>query len=254
MTAYGFVGTGEITAAIVQGLSAGVTDPPAIFLSPRGRAVSRELADRFANVHVCASNQEVLAHARAVVLAVRPPQAREVLGELSFRAEHVLISALAGVRLSDLRAWSTPAGHVVRAIPLPHAAQRASRTVMYPDGEVARELFGRVGDVLVAGDEQGLRAFSAVTATFAAHLDYLNTITGWLTEHGVEDDLASAYTMHIFGQLGQSLVDRPESLMALTGKYMTPGGINEQLMSDLRREGMPDAVRHALDRILNRLS
>jgi pyrroline-5-carboxylate reductase len=126
--------------------------------------------------------------------------------------------------------------------------------VLYPDNAVARGLFDRVGDVLVAADEPGLDAFSAVTATFAAHLDYLNTITNWLTEHGVDHALATAYTMHVFGQLGQSLLDSPESLTALTTRYMTPGGINEQLMSDLRRAGIPDAVRQALDRVRDRLS
>lgn len=254
MTAYGFVGAGEITAAIVHGLSADVAGPPAIYLSPRGRTVGRELADRFANVHVCDSNQEVLQNATGVVLAVRPAQARDVLADLSFHREQVLISVLAGVPRSDLRAWSAPAGQVVRVIPLPHAARRQSRTVLYPDNAVARELFDRVGDVLVAADEPGLDAFSAVTATFAAHLDYLNTITNWLTEHGVDHGIATAYTMHIFGQLGQSLLDSPESLTALAAKYTTPGGINEQLMTDLRRDGMPDAVRHALDRIRDRLS
>ena len=45
-TAYGFVGAGAITAAIVEGLHAGSANPPAVFLSPRGRSVGRELAGR----------------------------------------------------------------------------------------------------------------------------------------------------------------------------------------------------------------
>jgi pyrroline-5-carboxylate reductase len=252
-TGYGFVGAGEITAAIVRGLSADITDPPTIFLSPRGRAVGRDLAGRFPNVHVCGSNHEVLENATAIVLAVRPSSAREVLTELSFRQQHVLMSALAGVPLADLHSWSAPAGQVVRVIPLPHAARRQSLTVMYPDNALAQGLFTRVGEVLVAADEQELDAFSSVTATFAAHVDYLNTITDWLADHGVEHGVATAYTMRIFGQLGQSLLQSPESLAAVTKKYMTPGGINEQLMTDLRHEGVPAAVRHALDRIFTRL-
>jgi len=124
LPAYGFVGAGEITAAIVDGLTTGVAGPPAIFLSPRGRSVARELA---------------------------------------------------------------------------------------------------------------------------------GTIASWLAEHGVDHDAATAYTTHVFGQLGQSLLQRTDSLATLTGKHMTPGGINQQLMTDLRRDGMPDAVRRALDRILDRL-
>lgn len=252
-TTYGFVGAGEITAAIVTGLSADIADPPTIFLSPRGRAVGRELARRFPNVQVCASNHEVVENAAAIVLAVRPPNARDIVEQLPFRPRHVLMSALAGVPLSELQNWSAPAGHVVRAIPLPHAARRQSVTILHPDNAAARALFARVGDVFVTRDEPELDAFSAVTATFAAHLDYLNTIADWLADRGVEHAVATAYTMRIFGQLGQSLLQSPDSLTALTKKYMTPGGINEQLMTDLRQERVPDAVRRALDRILTRL-
>jgi len=91
------------------------------------------------------------------------------------------------------------------------------------------------------------------TATFAAHLDYLTTIASWLADYGVGPDAATAYTTHIFGQLGESLSQRTDSLTALTDKHMTPGGINQQFMTDLRRDGVPDVVRRALDRVLARL-
>ncbi|WP_109509108.1 NAD(P)-binding domain-containing protein [Nocardioides speluncae] len=251
--AYGFVGAGEITAAIVKGLSADAAGPPAIFLSPRGRRIGHDLASLFPNVRVCDSNQDVLDNATTILLAVRPPITRAVLEDLSFRPEHVVISAVAGVRLERLRDWAAPAGHILRAVPLPQADRRQSLTVMFPDHTVGHALFRRVGDVLMASDEETFDAFSAATATFAAHLDYLNTIAHWLTDHGVDDPTATAYTAHIFGQLGHALLQHTDTLTTLTDKHMTPGGNNEQLMSDLRRAGVPDIVRSALDRILDRL-
>ncbi len=211
---YGFVGAGELTAAVVEGLSAEVADPPAIFLSPRGRDIGRALASRFPNVRVCDSNQDVL---------------------------------------EWLRERVAPAGEIVRSIPLPAAARRQSLTAMYPDNAVARELFDRVGGVLVPGDEAALDVFQTATATFAAHLDYLGTIATWLAEQGVDRTAATEYITHIFGQLGQTLLHSTDSLAALTDKHMTPGGINEQLMTDLRADGVPGMVRHALDRVLSRL-
>jgi pyrroline-5-carboxylate reductase len=250
---YGFVGAGAITAAIVEGLHVEGGDPPAVFLSPRGRRVGQELASRFPNVHVCDGNQDVLDRATSIVVAVRPQVARSVLAELSFRPRHVVMSVVAGVRLERLRDWAAPATHVVRAIPLPAAARAGSLTAMYPDSAAARELFGRVGSVLVPDDEATLDALSAATATFAAHLDHLSTIVDWLTDHGVDHGAATAYVTHLFGQLGRSLSQSTGSLAALTERHMTPGGINEQFMTDLRRDGVPDVVRQALDRVLARL-
>lgn len=251
---YGFIGAGEITAAIVEGLSAEVPDPPAVFLSPRGREVAQGLAARYPNVQVCDSNQDVLDRATHVVLAVRVPIARAVLEELEFEPRHVLVSAVAGVSLADLREWAAPVERVVRSIPLPPAAHRQSRTVMYPDDDVARELYERVGDVLVSPDEDVMASFQVATATFAAHLDYLATIADWLADHGVDHAAATGYVSHIFGQVGQSLLNHPDELTALRDRHTTPGGLNEQVLTALRDAGLPAATRQALEAVHTRVT
>jgi pyrroline-5-carboxylate reductase len=253
MQSYGFVGAGEIAAAIVEGLGTGVTDPPPVVLSPRNHDVAHNLAARFPNVRVCGSNQEVLDAAEAIVVAVRPQVAQEVLAQLAFRPEHVVVSAVAGVGLAQLREWVSPAGRIVRSIPLPTAARAASRTAMFPDDAVARALFESVGDVVVPGDEPTLNTFSAATSTFAAHLDQLATIASWMAEHGVGPEDADAYVAHVYGELGRTLSRHDGTLGELAGKHMTPGGINEQFLAGLRRDGVPDLVRRGLDDVLARV-
>lgn len=244
---YGFVGAGAITSAIVEGLHVDVTDPPEIFLSPRSRSVGQQLSSRFP------SNQDVLDNATSIVVAVRPQTVRAVLAELCFRPVHVVISVVAGLRLDRLQHWAAPAAHVVRAIPLPSAARARSLTAMYPDNAAARELFRPLGGYLIPNEESTLDALSAATATFAAYLDYLTTIADWLTDRGVDHGAATTYITHIFGQLSESLSPPTNSLATLTEKHMTPGGINQQFLTDLRRGGTPDLVRGALDRVMARL-
>lgn len=246
MQTYGFVGTGELTAAIVEGLGAGA----AVFLSPRNHDIAHDLAGRFPNVRVCGGNQEVLDSADTVVLAVRPQVVREVLAELAFRPEHVVVSAVAAVTVGRLREWVAPAQRVVRSIPLPTASRRASRTAMYPEDAAARALFESVGDVVVPADEATLATFSAATATFAAHLDQLATIAGWMAEHGVAPEDANGYIAHVFGELGRTLAQHQGTLGELARKHETPGGINEQFRTAVRD---PDRVRRALDDVLNRV-
>ncbi|MCR6490808.1 NAD(P)-binding domain-containing protein [Amycolatopsis sp. OK19-0408] len=248
MQTYGFVGTGELTAAIVEGLR---DEAPRIFLSPRNHDIAHDLAGRFPNVRVCRDNQEVLDSAGTVVLAVRPQVFRDVLGELTFRPEHVVISAVAAVGLDELRRFVAPAERVVRSIPLPTASRRAGRTAMFPDDVVARSLFESVGDVVVPADEATLATFSAATATFAAHLDQLATIAGWMAEHGVASEDADSYVAHVFGELGRTLARHDGTLGELARKHETPGGINEQFRTAVRD---PERVRRALDDVLARVS
>ncbi|GAB3132595.1 pyrroline-5-carboxylate reductase [Amycolatopsis stemonae] len=246
MQTYGFVGTGELTAAIVEGLGTEAS----VVLSPRNHDIAHDLATRFPNVRVCGGNQEVLDSATTVVLAVRPQVVREVLAGLVFRPEHVVVSAVAAVTVTQVRDWVSPAGRVVRCIPLPTAGRRASRTAMYPDDADARALFETVGDVVVPADETALATFSAATATFAAHLDQLATIAGWMAEHGVAPEDANAYIAHVFGELGHTLAAHRGTLGELARKHETPGGINEQFRTAVRD---PARVRHALDDVLARV-
>ncbi|MFL1378624.1 NAD(P)-binding domain-containing protein [Nocardiopsis protaetiae] len=250
---YGFIGTGEITAALVTGLCTGTGTPPEILLSPRNRDVARGLAERFASVRVCADNQEVLDAVTVVVIAVLPPVAVDVLEELSLRPDHVVVSAVAGLPLHRLAGPAAPARTVVRSIPLPQAAHHGSLTALYPDDADARALFSRVGEVVVPDDEDALEAFSAVTATFAAQLDQLSTIAGWLAGRGVAAGVADAFVARIFAEMGRSLVDSGEPIAALAEAHTTPNGNNERFRAELREAGVPDEVRRALDVILERL-
>ncbi|WP_086839908.1 NAD(P)-binding domain-containing protein [Amycolatopsis kentuckyensis] len=252
MQSYGFVGTGELTAAIVEGLSGGT--PPQVFLSPRNHGIAHDLAGRFPNVRICGSNQEVLDRTAVVVIAVRPQIAQDVLADLAFRPDHVVVSAVAGVALAELRARVSPAERVVRAIPLPTASRRASCTAVYPEDAVARALFESVGEVVVPESESALATFSAATATFAAHLDQLATIAAWMTGHGVSPEAANAYVAHVFGELGHTLRRHGGTLGELAAKHMTPGGINEQFRTALREAGVPAHIEKSLDDVRARLT
>ncbi|WP_116200371.1 pyrroline-5-carboxylate reductase dimerization domain-containing protein [Amycolatopsis circi] len=73
-----------------------------------------------------------------------------------------------------------------------------------------------------------------------------------MVAQGVEADAASAYVTHVFAQVGKSLAGSGP-LEELTARHMTPGGINGQLLTDLRRDRMPEMVRQGLDAVLTRL-
>ena len=234
MQSYGFVGTGEITAAIVEGLSADVPAPPAVFLSPRNHDVAHDLAARFPNVRVCAATRTCsTARARSSSPCARR-SSRKCWRNSTFRPEHVVVSAVAGVPLDRLAGWVAPATRIVRSIPLPTTSRRAGRTAMYPDDAGARALFESVGDVVVPADETTLATFSAATATFAAHLGQLAAIAGWMAGHGVDPEDADAYIAHVYGELGRTLARHDGTLEELAAKHMTPGGINEQFRATMR--------------------
>ena len=88
----GFIGTGKISSAVVEGLCRSDLEDLSIRLSPRSEQTSRKLAQTYASVERCAGNQQVLDESNLVCLAVRPNDARQVLKELVFREDHTVVS------------------------------------------------------------------------------------------------------------------------------------------------------------------
>lgn len=135
MVEYGFLGSGTITRAMVTGLSTTGGEVPGVALSPRNATISAELDDRFVNVHVCASNAEVVEAADTVVLAVRPQDASHALSHLPFRDGQTVISVMGGISIAELAQMVSPATNLARAIPLPEVAQGSGVVVVYPPPE-----------------------------------------------------------------------------------------------------------------------
>jgi len=252
--AYGFVGTGAITRAMVEGLST-VDDPPAIVVSPRGAAVGAALAERFANVRVAADNQAVVDAAPCVVLAPRPVDAPAVLDGLRFTAEHVVVSVVAALPVAALLEAVAPATRVARAIPLPSVAARQGLVPVVPPEPATLALFRRLGDVAALDDELAFDAFSAASAFAATQLDLLATVEAWLAGRGVPGPDARAYVGELLRGLSDALSAEPDrELGALADDHATPGGLNQQVREHVRAAGTHAVVETALDAVLARVT
>ena len=252
MTTYGVLGVGAIAKAIVTGLCADVADPPTIVLSPRGTATSAELAARFATTRVASGNQAVL-DAADVVLVCLPVARADLLGELTWRPEHVVVSATAALGMPRLLELVAPATTACRCVPMPPVADRAGLTAVHPPLEQARAVFDRLGGTLEVDDVAAYESLSATSATLAGFFEYLATQSRWLEHRGIAADDARRYVAATYaGAIGQLRGD--EGFAELAGEYATPGGVNEQVARELRDAGAFEALRRALEGAHGRLS
>ena len=249
----GFVGTGAITSAIVTGLNAAGSGDT-ILVSPRNADTAATLAAKFPSVTVAASNQAVLDGSDVVMLAVRPQVATEVLSELTFRADHHVISLMAITPLDQVQSMVAPARTVTRAVPLPLVAARCGPTPIFPPDRVAASIFNRIGTAIEATSADQFSAFSAATATMAPYFTFAEEIAAWLTRHGVPAADARRYVGTVFQGLGNIAATTQEhSLAALAAEFATRGGINEQVVAHMKERGGFDALAEGLDAVLQRM-
>jgi pyrroline-5-carboxylate reductase len=249
----GFVGCGTIASSMVTGLCS-TRSAGSITLSPRNAKVAAGLASQFANVQIAPTNQAVLDACEVVVLAVRPQIAFGVLSELRFRPDHHVVSLIATLPLEYIRSVTSPATLVTRAVPLPSVALRQGPTAIYPPGQPIKALFDALGTAIELDDESKFDAFAAATAIMASYFSFASTVSGWMTRNGVAPENARSYVGEMLrGMAATSLAMPDRSFNTLADEHQTPGGLNEQVLRLITRDGSFVELDRALDAVLKRL-
>src|SRR5205823_12702611 len=133
------LGAGNMGRALITGLLRSGTRPEHLSVGEPS-AASRERLARELAITAAADNAAAVAGASVVVLAVKPEEARAVLGALAGHwgaRPPLLVSVAAGLRVAALEAWCGPGVAVVRAMPNRPALVGAAATGLFAPRAVA---------------------------------------------------------------------------------------------------------------------
>ncbi|MGY5802208.1 pyrroline-5-carboxylate reductase [Rhizobium sp. LEGMi12c] len=254
MKVIGFVGTGAITEAMVEGLLAEPAHSFNIHVSPRNAEIAARLSTKFDKVTVAADNQAVVDQSDIVVLAIRPQIAEDVIRRLRFREGQSIISVVATMERQNLLDWIQADTELVQAIPLPFVANRRGVTAIYPPNQEIAALFDALGTAVQCASRKEydlLAAASAMMSTFFGIMEFTND---WLEKNGLDRTKGQAYIAPLFESLAQRANEKTvHSFHSLNKQFATRGGLNEQVLSDFETKGGHTILVSALDRVLARI-
>lgn len=251
----GFIGTGTITEAIVTGLCREPGPLTEIWVSPRSPEKARQLARAHTIVQTAASNQDTADHSDILFLAFLPGMEQDILGQLVFREDQTVVTLLAGIVLERITPLVAPAQTIVRAVPLPCTALCTGPVVMYPDDPGVKEIFSKVGSVIIPEKEAQLETFALITALMAPFYALTDTVAGWGASNGLDSAQSAAYTGAMFKALSLIAETEPKgNIGRLVSESMTPGGFNETAMAHISEHGGFSSVAAALDAVAKKFS
>lgn len=251
---FGFVGTGNITEAIVTGILAGEAQALDIVVSPRSAATAARLAALSPRVLVADDNQHVVDAADMVFLAIRPDVAEAVVRALRFRPGQRVVSLVATVDHAALRSWIDVPVEVVRAIPLPFVATRSGVTAIFPPDPAVEALFSDLGTAVACETIEEYDLLATASALMGSYFGIMDHAVGWLTARGMPETSARAYLASLFSSLSTvAKRDASRPLEDLRHEYSTKGGLNEQIFAQFREGGGLDALTRGLDSVLDRI-
>jgi pyrroline-5-carboxylate reductase len=149
-----FIGAGKMATAIASGLvDHKVFAPHEIIATDLSDAARQAFFDRTAATCSC-DNAALVAQADAIVLAVKPQVAAQVLAPLKGKfADKLFISIAAGLSIDSLADW-TGASRIIRVMPNTPAMVATGASVFScapavteADRELTRRIFGAIGIV-----------------------------------------------------------------------------------------------------------
>ena len=251
----GFIGTGQITKAVINGILKSKIKYSKIFISKRNLKISAELSKKSKKILIIKNNQEIINKSDWVFLAVTPTVAKKILKDLDFKKGQTVISFIATIKMNELKKYIKVTSKIVRAIPLPPISLKKGPVPIFPPNNKVKLFFDQIGTTVEIKNEKSSLNFWATSSMMAPFYELLKTLSSWLISKGIKKNDAQKYITSLFVALSEdAIVNSKKDLKILVKNSQTPKGLNEQAVNELRKSGFYKSLIKTANSVLRRLN
>ena len=145
---------------------------------------------------------------------------------------------MAGIRLEELAELCSPAGGIVRTIPLGFIDTGGCALPVYPNAGVLQELFGSDNPIIPVRSEQALEMHFAAATVVPVTIRNLREAADWLGDE-IDDPIGAEIYVLVAtaGYLRSLALDGGRRLSASIDEMMTEGGLSSQIVAHLEQAG-----------------
>lgn len=250
----GFSGGGMMAEAIAAGLiSSGIAPDNIIVFDIMGSRCIY-LAQRY-GVRIAETNAEIVQFADIIILAVKPNIVSTVLAEIgsTIGSDQLVISNIAGVKISSIEAMLSNPVPVVRVMPNTPAliGMGASALSIGSNADsshinMALQIYGAIGKAIEISEDK----LDAVTGLSGSGPAYVYMMIEAMADGGVRMGLPRATALTLAAQTvagtAMMALDSDEHPAVLKDRVTTPGGTTVEGLAALERNGFRNAVIEAV--------
>ena len=176
----GFIGTGEITKAVVLGITKSKVQYNKIYISKRNTVISRHLKNQNKKIEILSDNQKIVNKSNWIFLAITPTVGRKILKKLKFKKDKIIISFISTIKLKELKGLTKTKAKILRAIPLPPISIMRGPIPLYPKNKEVKLFFDKIGDTIEINNEILSLNFWAISSLMAPYYELLHECSLWL--------------------------------------------------------------------------
>lgn len=252
----GFIGGGNMASSLMSGLIASGHASSQIWVSdPVAETLQAHAAHL--QVNVSARNEDIVAVADVLVLAVKPQIMREValaIAPLVRDKKPLMVSIAAGIGQSSLASWLGDGIAIVRCMPNTPALVLTGATALHANDKVddqqkdlAENILRAVGVTLWVNDEAELDAVTAVSGSGPAYFFLLmEAMEAAALELGLDAHSARLLIQQTALGAAKIALESSESPAQLRKRVTSPGGTTQKAIETFEAAGFVDIVAKAL--------
>ena len=250
-----FIGGGNMTACLIEGLIAKGHSRASIRVSDINADARKKIVDVF-QVTAISDNVVASKDADVIVLAVKPQTLRAVAKDLAHQvpSRSVIVSIAAGIPVNQIARYIGESASIVRAMPNTPAMVLSGATGLYANSKVlasqratVEKIFSAVGYACWVNDESHIDSITAVSGSAPAYfLLIFEAMQCVAKELGLPEDLA----LELIRQTayGTAVLAQSSSLKTheLRRQVTSPGGTTEAAVKAFQDGGIEDLFRKAM--------
>jgi pyrroline-5-carboxylate reductase len=252
----GFIGAGNIAAALIGGLISRGLAPERIVVSDPDPAQCDKLA-RDHGVGIASDNAAAAAGSELLVLAVKPQQMRAVAQALAPRLgvrAPLILSVAAGITHASLTAWFGPRVSVVRTMPNRPALFGCGATGLYAPPTVgaaerssAEAVMRAVGATVWVDEESQMDTVTALSGSGPAYFFlFMEALEAGARARGLPAAVAHELTLQTALGAAQMALQSSEDLPALRAQVTSKGGTTAAALAVFDAADLRGIVAEAL--------
>jgi pyrroline-5-carboxylate reductase len=241
------LGAGNMGSALMKGIiNAKLTPPKKIIACDVNSEKLRQLSDEW-KVRTTTNLKEAVSGSDIILLCIKPQTLQAVLETIkeSIKAQHLVISIVAGMRIANIQQMIGTKVGIVRTMPnIAATVDEGAAAVAFGEyvtteqKKIATAIFEAVGDVVVTSEEQ----LDAVTGLSGSGPAYIYMVIEALIDGGVKMGLSRdvATKLAIQTVLGSAKLAKTSGLhpAILRDQVTTPGGTTINAIHELESHGI----------------
>ncbi len=253
----GFIGGGHMGEAILAALlKKKLFSSTQIGLYEPDKKRAQTLKNKF-KISVLDSNKDLVTSSRAILLAVKPQQAAQILQEIQeiLTPQHVFISIAAGLDLSFFKKYLSPSIPLIRVMPNMCLMIGEGASVLYApppatekDRGLAEKIFSAGGISRFVEREEDMDVVTALSGSGPAFMfRYIEAMINAGVLQKLKKSLSTELVIQTVIGAAKMILNSGEPIPNMIQKVASKGGTTEAGLQIMDQENFEDIIRKVID-------